>query len=109
MRLTKGTVMTRALVELSSEFESIKYGMVTATKSSIKEMLKGVKVEAGDEQDNMICLKELEAGFEAFQMPCSHVFHGDWIKKWQKQSHCGFKIQIEIKQLAIFSVSFIYI
>ncbi|MBA0819320.1 hypothetical protein Gohar_027880 [Gossypium harknessii] len=75
MRLTKGTVMTRALVELSSEFESIKYGMVTATKSSIKEMLKGVKVEAGDEQDNMICLKELEAGFEAFQMRCSHVFH----------------------------------
>ncbi|MBA0567121.1 hypothetical protein Golob_011877 [Gossypium lobatum] len=45
--LTKGTVMTRALVEPSSEFESIKYGMVAATKSSTKEMLKGVKVEAG--------------------------------------------------------------
>ncbi|MBA0692959.1 hypothetical protein Goari_010479 [Gossypium aridum] len=47
--LTKGIVMTRALVESSSEFESIKYGMVIATKSSIKEMLKGVKVEAEDE------------------------------------------------------------
>ncbi|MBA0721809.1 hypothetical protein Golax_009313, partial [Gossypium laxum] len=46
---TSGTVMTRALVEPSLEFDSIKYGMVAATKSSIKEMLKGVKVEAGDE------------------------------------------------------------
>ncbi|MBA0866485.1 hypothetical protein Goshw_021503 [Gossypium schwendimanii] len=49
MRLTKGTVMTRALVEPSSEFDNIKYGMVAATKSSINEMLKGIKVEAGDE------------------------------------------------------------
>ncbi|KAG8501128.1 hypothetical protein CXB51_003257 [Gossypium anomalum] len=80
MRLTKGTLMTRALVELTSEFESIKYGMVAVTKSSIKEMLKGVKVEVGDEQDNIICLKELKAGFEAFQMPCSYVFHDDCIE-----------------------------
>ncbi|KAH1039287.1 hypothetical protein J1N35_041030 [Gossypium stocksii] len=81
MRLTQGTLMTRALVEPNLEFESIKYGMVDTTISSMKEMLKEVKVEIGDEQDNMICLKELEAGFEAFQMPCSHVFHGDCIEK----------------------------
>ncbi|KAA3471729.1 E3 ubiquitin-protein ligase RING1-like [Gossypium australe] len=75
------------LAESTSELESINYGMVTATESSVKEMLKGVKVEAGDEEDCMICLEELKVGFEALRMPSSHAFHGDCIEKWLMQSH----------------------
>ncbi|MBA0755593.1 hypothetical protein Gogos_020056 [Gossypium gossypioides] len=43
--------------------------MVAATESSIKEMIEKVKVEAGDEEKCMICLEEVEVGFEASQMP----------------------------------------
>ncbi|MBA0708350.1 hypothetical protein Golax_023483, partial [Gossypium laxum] len=59
--------MTTALAESTSELESINYGMVAATESSIKEMPKGVKVEAGDEED---CMPSN-----------SHAFHGDCIEK----------------------------
>ncbi|KAH1031404.1 hypothetical protein J1N35_043578 [Gossypium stocksii] len=77
----------RALVEPASEFESSNYGMVPAKESLVKEMLKMVKVKAGDEEDCIICLEELEVGFYASRMPCSHTFHGDCIEKWLKQSH----------------------
>ncbi|KAL1084806.1 hypothetical protein V6Z11_D08G006100 [Gossypium hirsutum] len=74
-------------------------GMVAATESSIKEMIEKAKVEAGDEEKFMICLEEVEVGFEASQMPCSHVFHDDCIKKWLQQSHycpiCRFEMPID--------------
>ncbi|KAK5771086.1 hypothetical protein PVK06_047261 [Gossypium arboreum] len=62
--------------------------MVLAKESLVKEMLKMVRIEAGDEEDCMICLDELEVGFDAFQMPCSHTFHCDCIKKWLRHGHC---------------------
>ncbi|MBA0736017.1 hypothetical protein Gogos_009611, partial [Gossypium gossypioides] len=97
--INQETLMTRALAESTSELESINDGMVAATESSIKEMLKGVKVEAGDEEDCMICLEELKVGFEAFRMPSSHAFHGDCIEKWLMQSHycpiCRFEKQTD--------------
>ncbi|MBA0582944.1 hypothetical protein Gorai_013829 [Gossypium raimondii] len=63
----------------------------------------------------MICLEEVEVGFKASrmpcshiekyknivesQMPCSHVFHDDCIKKWLNQSHycpiCRFEMPID--------------
>ncbi|MBA0762273.1 hypothetical protein Gotri_011912 [Gossypium trilobum] len=84
--INQETLMSRALAESRSEFERINNGMVAATESSIKEMIEKVKVEAGDEEKCMICLEEVEVGFEASQMPCSHVFHDDCIKKWLKQT-----------------------
>ncbi|MBA0553059.1 hypothetical protein Golob_012276 [Gossypium lobatum] len=55
--------------------------MVAANESSIKEMIERVKVEAAEE-DCMLCLEELKVGFEASQIQCSHVFHGDCMEKW---------------------------
>ncbi|MBA0553037.1 hypothetical protein Golob_012256 [Gossypium lobatum] len=86
--------MTRALTEITCELESIN-DMFAANESSIKEMIERVKVEAGEE-DCMICLEELKVSFEASRMPCSHVFHGDCMEKWLKQSHycpiCRFEM-----------------
>ncbi|MBA0727589.1 hypothetical protein Golax_000562 [Gossypium laxum] len=62
--------------------------MVLAKESLVKEMLKTVRIEVGDEADCMICLEELEVGFDAFRMPCSHTFHGDCIEKWLRHGHC---------------------
>ncbi|KAL4310706.1 hypothetical protein GQ457_01G029440 [Hibiscus cannabinus] len=72
------------------EFENNHYGMVRATESSVKNM---VKVEDGD---CMVCLEELRVGFEASQMPCSHIFHAHCIRRWLNQSHycpiCRFQM-----------------
>ncbi|XVF03380.1 hypothetical protein REPUB_Repub04eG0256000 [Reevesia pubescens] len=88
----------RALAESASEFERNNYGMVPAKESSLKEMLKRVRVETGDDQDCMICLDELNVESYAFRMPCSHTFHDDCIKRWLKQSHycpiCRFEMPI---------------
>ncbi|KAK8635558.1 hypothetical protein V6N13_004292 [Hibiscus sabdariffa] len=90
------TWLTRALAESASELERDSYGMVAATEASIGEMLERGEVEAGDETC-VICLNELEVGFEASRMPCSHGFHGDCIQKWLRQSHycpiCRFEMR----------------
>ncbi|OMP06536.1 Drug/metabolite transporter [Corchorus capsularis] len=81
--------------------------MVPADKSSVKKLLKRVRVE-GDEEGEItkkrrvdkncvICLDELEDGSsEVYQMPCFHTFHGSCIKKWLDQSHycplCRFEM-----------------
>ncbi|KAK8481442.1 hypothetical protein V6N13_068794 [Hibiscus sabdariffa] len=87
--------LTRSLTESASEFERDSYGMVAATEASIEEMLERVEVEAGDETC-LICLNQLEVGFEASRMPCSHGFHCDCIQKWLRQSHycpiCRFEM-----------------
>ncbi|GMJ01376.1 hypothetical protein HRI_003806800 [Hibiscus trionum] len=89
------TWLTTALAESESEFEVNNYGMVAAREASIEQMLERVEVEAGDETC-VICLNELEVGFEACRMPCSHGFHGDCIQKWLRQSHycpiCRFEM-----------------
>ncbi|KAK8480887.1 hypothetical protein V6N13_004293 [Hibiscus sabdariffa] len=89
--------LTRALAESASEFERDSYGMVAATEASIEEMLERVEVEAGDETC-VICLNQLEVGFEASRMPCSHGFHGGCIEKWLRQNHycpiCRFEMPV---------------
>ncbi|TYH90948.1 hypothetical protein ES332_A13G084100v1 [Gossypium tomentosum] len=91
-----GILMGRALAESEPEFQNSNYGMIPAKESLFKEMLKTVRIEAGDEEDCMICLEELEVGFDASRMPCSHTFHGDCIEKWLRQSHycpiCRFEM-----------------
>ncbi|OMO59358.1 Zinc finger, RING/FYVE/PHD-type [Corchorus capsularis] len=71
--------MGRAVEEESAlGFERTRYGMVPATESSIKRMLKNViNVEQG--KDCMVCLEQLQVGSYASQMPCSHDFHVDCI------------------------------
>ncbi|XP_039020508.1 E3 ubiquitin-protein ligase RNF126-like [Hibiscus syriacus] len=90
------TLMTRALAESRMEFENSNYGMVGASESSVKKMVKKVKVEDGEGGDCMVCLEELRFGFEASRMPCSHLFHGGCIERWLKQSHycpiCRFEM-----------------
>ncbi|OMO93941.1 Zinc finger, RING-type [Corchorus olitorius] len=88
----------RAMEESALEFERRRYGMVPATESSIKRMLKNVvNVEQG--KDCMVCLEELKVGSYVSQMPCSHDFHGDCIETWLKQSHycpiCRFEMPTE--------------
>ncbi|MBA0631881.1 hypothetical protein Godav_000712 [Gossypium davidsonii] len=83
-----GILMGRAIAESESEFENINGGMVLAKESLVKKMLKTVRIEVGDEEDCMICLEELEVGFDALRMPCSHTFHGDCIEKWLRHGHC---------------------
>ncbi|KAK8635555.1 hypothetical protein V6N13_004289 [Hibiscus sabdariffa] len=87
--------LTTALAESESEFERENYGMVAAREASIEELLERFEVVAGDETC-VVCLNELEVGFEAARMPCSHCFHGDCIRKWLTQSHycpiCRFEM-----------------
>ncbi|KAK1552873.1 hypothetical protein Q3G72_024779 [Acer saccharum] len=99
-------LMHRALRESMVEFERRNYGMVPASASSLKNMLKRVRVAAADidaeeeserkrrrvkisssSENCSICLEELEAGSYGTSMPCSHMFHGGCIVKWLKQSH----------------------
>ncbi|KAK6242787.1 zinc finger protein [Theobroma cacao] len=107
-------LIERALEESASEFESSNYNMVPAKESSVKKMLKSVRVEAVecdqkveekikkgrlDAENCVICLEELKVGSDASRMPCSHIFHGDCIEKWLKQSHycpvCRFEMPTE--------------
>ncbi|OMO60712.1 Zinc finger, RING-type [Corchorus capsularis] len=87
--------MGSAVEESSLEFERRRYGMVPATESSIKGMLKSV-VNGEQGKDCMVCLEELEVGSYISEMPCSHAFHGDCIQTWLKQSHycpiCRFEM-----------------
>ncbi|GMJ01377.1 hypothetical protein HRI_003806900 [Hibiscus trionum] len=93
--INRDTSLSRAAAEPATEFERDNYGMVVAREASIGEMLKRVEVEGGDETC-VICLNEVEVGFEACRMPCSHGFHGDCIEKWLRQSHycpiCRFEM-----------------
>ncbi|KAK9013908.1 hypothetical protein V6N11_005083 [Hibiscus sabdariffa] len=79
-----------------AEFDNINYGMVASNESSVKKMLKRIRVENGDQENCMICLEQLKVEFEASRMPCGHNFHGDCIERWLKQSHycpvCRFEM-----------------
>ncbi|KAH7570136.1 hypothetical protein JRO89_XS05G0051500 [Xanthoceras sorbifolium] len=93
----------REMMESMEEFERRNYGMVPASESSLKRMLKRVRVVGDEESDGgnkeskkkrrsesencSICLEEVEVGSYGTSMPCSHVFHGDCIVEWLKQSH----------------------
>ncbi|KAK9001867.1 hypothetical protein V6N11_024565 [Hibiscus sabdariffa] len=83
------------LSDLAEEMESSDYGMVPAQESSVREMVARVRVEEGDE-DCTICLEGFGAGSYAARMPCSHIFHGECIQEWLKQSHycplCRFEM-----------------
>ncbi|KAK8572170.1 hypothetical protein V6N13_047783 [Hibiscus sabdariffa] len=76
-------VMSRFPAE---EMESSDYGMVPAQESSVREMVATVRVDDGDDNCT-ICLEGFEAGSYAARMPCSHIFHGECIEEWLKQSH----------------------
>ncbi|PIN03696.1 Ubiquitin--protein ligase [Handroanthus impetiginosus] len=66
------------------------------TKDSLIESLERKKVSMMDSGTCTICLEEFPAGYEAVCMPCSHIFHGDCIKKWLRTSHycpiCRFEM-----------------
>ncbi|KAK8514462.1 hypothetical protein V6N12_009168 [Hibiscus sabdariffa] len=52
--------VSRALAESTSVFENINHGMVAAKEISVKNMLKRIRVESGDEENCMICLEQLK-------------------------------------------------
>ncbi|XVE92196.1 hypothetical protein REPUB_Repub01dG0076200 [Reevesia pubescens] len=71
--------------------------MVPAKESSIRKMLKRVRVESGGvEEDCMICLEKITVESYVSRMPCSHTYHVNCIKRWLKQSHycpiCHFEM-----------------
>ncbi|KAL4273107.1 hypothetical protein GQ457_13G022750 [Hibiscus cannabinus] len=79
----------------AEQMVSSDYGMVPALESSVEEMITTVRVDDGDD-DCTICLEGFEGGSYAARMPCSHVFHGECIEEWLKQSHycpvCRFEM-----------------
>ncbi|KAE8724623.1 Detected protein of confused Function [Hibiscus syriacus] len=82
--------------------------LVPANESSVKKMLKRVRVEEEDEYEGsrkkrrvkgeecVTCLEEIEVGSTASQMPCFHSFHDHCINEWLKESHycplCRFEM-----------------
>ncbi|KAK8572169.1 hypothetical protein V6N13_047782 [Hibiscus sabdariffa] len=90
-------IMSRVLAGSApaEEMESSDYGMVPALESSIREMVATVRVDDGDDNCT-ICLEGFEGGTYAARMPCSHIFHGECIEEWLKQSHycpvCRFEM-----------------
>ncbi|KAL5761838.1 hypothetical protein ACOSP7_018102 [Xanthoceras sorbifolium] len=100
-------LMHRAARESMEEFERRNYGRVPASESSVKTLIKRVRVEeaaaagdgekqesnkklVSDDESQMncsICLEQLWAVTYATAMPCSHVYHGDCIVQWLKQNH----------------------
>ncbi|XP_021293352.1 uncharacterized protein LOC110423464 [Herrania umbratica] len=88
----QGDPITTAFAESALEFETSNCGMLPAKESSIKKMLKRVRVEGGEsavkDQDCKICSEEFEVGSVASEMPCFHTFHEDCIETWLKQSNC---------------------
>ncbi|XP_039047051.1 E3 ubiquitin-protein ligase RDUF1-like [Hibiscus syriacus] len=84
--------------------------MVQANESSVKKILKRVRVEDEDEyqrsrnkrrvkgEDCVIYLEEIEIGSTASRMSCSHTFHDHCIDNWLKESHhcplCQFEMPI---------------
>ncbi|KAL5826471.1 hypothetical protein ACOSQ4_018268 [Xanthoceras sorbifolium] len=100
--------MHRAARESMEEFERRNYGRVPASESSVKTLIKRVRVEeaaaaagdgekqesnkklVSDDESQMncsICMEQLWAVTYATAMPCSHVYHGDCIVQWLKQNH----------------------
>ncbi|KAK8493052.1 hypothetical protein V6N13_046184 [Hibiscus sabdariffa] len=75
------------VAELESEIESNNCRIADIRESRIKAMLNMVEVEGGDEEACAICLEQLEVGFEAARMPCSHGFHADCIRNWLRQNY----------------------
>ncbi|KAL2233568.1 E3 ubiquitin-protein ligase RNF126-like [Sesamum indicum] len=67
--------------------------LVPAVESSIESLESKRLTEAGT---CSICLEDLVCGGEGVLMPCSHIFHGDCIKKWLRTSHycpiCRFEM-----------------
>ncbi|KAG6571896.1 E3 ubiquitin-protein ligase MPSR1, partial [Cucurbita argyrosperma subsp. sororia] len=79
-------------------------GMVPACGGAVGKMLR--RLEREDEVDGIcvICLDELKNkkkknGRFGLQMPCLHVFHGNCIEDWLKNSHycpiCRFEVPIQ--------------
>ncbi|XVF85228.1 hypothetical protein PTKIN_Ptkin17bG0100800 [Pterospermum kingtungense] len=109
--LNERIMMRRALLESALESD---HGMVPANKSSVKKILKRVRVVEDEKssaagegnlkkrqkfmkgEDCVICLEEIKTGSVASRMPCSHTFHGVCIEKWLQQSHycpvCRFDV-----------------
>ncbi|OMO82478.1 Zinc finger, RING-type [Corchorus olitorius] len=111
LRIQEEILVRRALAESARESN---YGMIPAEKSSVKKMLKRVRVETeeGEAEEKeegegeskkrrvdkscVICMEDFKEGYKACQMPCFHAFHGSCIKKWLDQSHycpvCRFEM-----------------
>jgi hypothetical protein len=74
--------------------------MIPASESSIKELLKRVRIGNNGKDACTVCLEELStthAGISyAMQMSCQHVFHRKCILRWLKESHycpvCRFEM-----------------
>ncbi|XP_061993238.1 E3 ubiquitin-protein ligase RDUF2-like [Rosa rugosa] len=96
--------VTSDLMELEEEEENLasdyedEIGRKPASESSIKELLKRVRVGNNKKDVCTVCLEELStAGISyAMQMPCKHVFHDGCVVRWLKESHycpvCRFEM-----------------
>ncbi|XP_051129823.1 probable E3 ubiquitin-protein ligase RHC2A [Andrographis paniculata] len=81
--------------------EEVGAQMVPTAEVSIESSLKKVVVADDSKETCSICLEVMHGSeFEVMRMPCSHVFHGDCIRKWLRTSHycpvCRFELPKEI-------------
>ncbi|EYU18053.1 hypothetical protein MIMGU_mgv1a024936mg, partial [Erythranthe guttata] len=94
-------------VILEEEASDYSFRMVPAEYSSI-EGLKTIdyRRDMAEMSCCSVCLEDLSGGGDEgeevllLSMPCSHIFHGDCIKKWLRTSHycplCRFEMPTEL-------------
>ncbi|XP_051129315.1 uncharacterized protein LOC127250199 [Andrographis paniculata] len=93
----EGSDVERVQLQSAEEAEA---QMVPAAEASIELSLKKVVVADDSEETCSICLEVMRGSeCEAMKMSCSHVFHGDCIRKWLRTSHycpvCRFELPPE--------------
>ncbi|XP_051129313.1 uncharacterized protein LOC127250196 [Andrographis paniculata] len=81
--LQRSEDMNLALLQSAQEAEA---HMVPAAEGLIESSLKEAAVANDSEESCSICLEVMRG--KATRMPCSHLFHGDCIKKWLRMSNC---------------------
>ncbi|KAJ4843154.1 hypothetical protein Tsubulata_018581 [Turnera subulata] len=87
----EASLAERFAMELSEE----DWRMVPTARAA--QVVKGVKVAAGEEDRCAVCLEDVVGC--AGRLPCDHVFHRDCIMKWLDTSHycpvCRYELPTE--------------